>query len=196
MNFDISPDPVLPEVLIVRPKRLGDSRGWFSEIYNEAAFRGAGIDARFIQDNQSRSELAGTLRGLHFQSPPHAQAKLVRCTRGRMLDVIVDIRKGSPRFGRHTALELGEAEGTQVFVPEGFAHGFCTLEPGTEVTYKVSAGYAPGSDLGVAFDDPALGIAWPLPAAEMTLSDRDRKHPRLAELPDYFSQAFETTNKD
>jgi dTDP-4-dehydrorhamnose 3,5-epimerase len=196
MSLDVSPDPVLPEVLIVRPKRLGDARGWFSEIYNEAAFRAAGVDVRFIQDNQSRSEQAGTLRGLHFQAPPHAQAKLVRCTRGRMLDVIVDIRKGSPRFGRYTALELSEADGTQVFVPTGFAHGFCTLEPGTEVTYKVSAGYAPGSDLGVAFDDPALGIAWPFPAAEMTLSDRDRKHPRLAELPDYFSQAFETTNKD
>lgn len=196
MALDVLPDPVLPEVLIVRPGRQGDTRGWFSEIYNEAAFLEAGIDARFIQDNQSRSEHAGTLRGLHFQSPPHAQAKLVRCTRGRLLDVIVDIRKGSPRFGRHTKLELSEAEGTQVFVPEGFAHGFCTLEPGTEVTYKVSAGYAPGSDLGIAFDDSALGIVWPYPPGELTLSDRDRKHPRLAELPDYFRQAFAKTSKE
>jgi dTDP-4-dehydrorhamnose 3,5-epimerase len=183
-------------VLIVRPTRLGDARGWFSEIYNEAAFRAAGVEARFIQDNQSRSELAGTLRGLHFQGPPHAQAKLVRCTRGRLLDVIVDIRKGSPRFGQHTTLELSEAEEKQVFVPEGFAHGFCTLEPGTEVTYKVSAGYAPGSDFGLAFDDPALAIAWPFPVGELTLSDRDRKHPRLAALPDYFGQAVAQTGKD
>ncbi|MFN7164231.1 MAG: dTDP-4-dehydrorhamnose 3,5-epimerase [Hyphomonas sp.] len=196
MSFEFLPDPVLPEVMIVRPKRLGDARGWFSEIYNEAAFRGAGIDVRFIQDNQSRSEQAGTLRGLHFQAPPHAQAKLVRCTRGRMLDVIVDIRRGSPRFGLHTAFELSEAGGTQVFVPEGFAHGFCTLGPGTEVTYKVSAGYAPGSDLGIAYDDPALAIAWPFEAGELTLSDRDRKHPRLAELPDLFSNAYETSHKE
>ncbi len=196
MSLDVSPDPVLPEVLIVRLKRLGDPRGWFSEIYNEAAFRAAGIDARFIQDNQSRSELAGTLRGLHFQAPPHAQAKLVRCTRGRMLDVIVDIRKGSPRFGLHTTLELSEAECTQVFVPEGFAHGFCTLEPGTEVTYKVSAGYAPGSDFGLAFDDPALAIAWPVAQGDLKLSDRDRKHPRLADLPDYFGQASVKMSKE
>ena len=196
MSLDVSPDPVLPEVLIVRPKRLGDVRGWFSEIYNEAAFRAAGVEARFIQDNQSRSELAGTLRGLHFQAPPHAQAKLVRCTRGRLLDVIVDIRKASQRFGRHTTLELSEASATQVYVPVGFAHGFCTLEPGTEVTYKVSAGFAPGSDFGLAFDDPALGIAWPFPAGDLTLSDRDRKHPHLSKFPDYFGQAFAQTGKD
>jgi len=196
MSLTVMPDPVLPEVLHVRAARHGDARGWFSETYNEAAFRAAGISAPFVQDNHSRSAEAGTLRGLHYQAPPYAQAKLVRCTRGRLLDVIVDIRKGSPRFGRHTTLELSEAEGTQVFVPEGFAHGFCTLEPGTEVTYKVSAGYAPGSDFGLAFDDPALGIAWPFLATELTLSDRDRKHPRLAELPDYFGQAFAKTSKD
>jgi len=195
MALDVLPDPVLPEVLIVRPGRQGDTRGWFSEIYNEAAFLEAGIDARFIQDNQSRSEHAGTLRGLHFQAPPHAQAKLLRCMRGRLLDVIVDIRKGSPRYGRHTSLELTEAEGTQVFVPKGFAHGFCTLEPGTQVNCKVSALYAPGSDFCLAFDDPALAIAWPFAAAALTLSDRDRKHPLLAELPDHFGPAFETMSR-
>lgn len=190
------PDPVLPEVLHVRAPRLGDARGWFSETYNEAVFRAAGFTAPFVQDNHSRSAEAGTLRGLHYQAPPAAQAKLVRCTRGRLLDVIVDIRKASPRFGRHTTLELSEADATQVYVPVGFAHGFCTLEPGTEVTYKVSAGYAPGSDFGLAFDDPALSIAWPFPAGDLTLSNRDRKHPRLSELPDYFGQAFAQTGKD
>lgn len=189
MSLSVTPDPVLPEILLVRPARHGDARGWFSETFNEAAFRAAGIPAEFVQDNHSRSAEAGTLRGLHYQAPPKAQAKLVRCVRGRLMDVVVDIRAGSPRFGRHTAFELSEADPLQVFVPEGFAHGFCTLEPGTEVIYKVTDYYAPAQDFGIAFDDPALGIHWPFPVSGLTLSERDRKHPPLAEAPVYFSFA-------
>ena len=189
MSLTVTPDPVLPEVLHVRAALHGDARGWFSETWNEAAFRAAGIPAHFVQDNHSRSAEAGTLRGLHYQAPPAAQAKLVRCVRGRLVDVIVDIRKGSPRFGRSTAFELSEADGLQVFVPEGFAHGFCTLEPGTEVIYKVTSYYAPAQDFGIAFDDPALAIRWPFPADRLTLSERDRKHPRLAAAPAHFEYA-------
>ncbi len=187
MSLNVTPDPVLPEVLHLRPVRHGDARGWFSETFNAAAFRAAGVTAEFVQDNHSRSAEAGTLRGLHYQSPPHAQGKLLRCVRGRLLDVVVDIRAGSPRFGQHTAFELDETGGAQVYVPEGFAHGFCTLEPGTEVIYKVTRYYAPEHDFGIAFDDPALGINWPFPAEALTLSARDRKHPALAAAPKHFS---------
>lgn len=186
MPLDVSPDPVLPEVLHLRPVRHGDARGWFSETFNEAAYRAAGLASQFVQDNHSRSADPGTLRGLHYQAPPHAQGKLLRCVRGRLLDVIVDIRAGSPRFGKHTAFELDGESGLQVFVPGGFAHGFCTLEPGTEVIYKVTSYYAPEHDYGIAFDDPALGIRWPFPAQALTLSARDRKHPRLAAAPSHF----------
>lgn len=189
MSLNVTPDPVLPEVLHLRPVRHGDARGWFSETFNAAAFRAAGVTADFVQDNHSRSAEAGTLRGLHYQSPPHAQGKLLRCVRGRLLDVVVDIRAGSPRFGQHTAFELDESGGGQVYVPEGFAHGFCTLEPGTEVIYKVTRYYAPEHDFGIAFDDPALGINWPFPPEALTLSARDRKHPVLAAAPKHF--AFE-----
>jgi dTDP-4-dehydrorhamnose 3,5-epimerase len=189
MSLNVMPDPVLPEVLHVRAPRHGDARGWFSETYNERAFRAAGFTAPFVQDNHSRSAEAGTLRGLHYQAPPHAQAKLVRCTRGRLLDVVVDIRAGSPRFGKATLVTLVEADGLQLFVPEGFAHGFCTLEAGSEVMYKVTAYYAPEHDFGIAFDDPALGLAWPYPLEALTLSARDRKHPRLDEAPRHFEFA-------
>lgn len=189
MSLSVTPDPILPEVLLVRPARHGDLRGWFSETFNEAAFRAAGLPAHFVQDNHSRSAEAGTLRGLHYQAPPAAQAKLVRCVRGRLIDVIVDIRAGSPRFGRHTALELNPQTGLQVYVPEGFAHGFCTLEPDTEVMYKVTSYYAPAQDFGIAFDDPALAIEWPFAPGALTLSARDRTHPRLADAPQHFSFA-------
>ncbi|MCU0730262.1 MAG: dTDP-4-dehydrorhamnose 3,5-epimerase [Hyphomonas sp.] len=172
MSLNVTPDPVLPEVLHLRPVRHGDARGWFSETFNAAAFRAAGVTA---------------VRGLHYQSPPHAQGKLLRCVRGRLLDVVVDIRAGSPRFGQHTAFELDETGGAQVYVPEGFAHGFCTLVPGTEVIYKVTRYYAPEHDFGIAFDDPALGINWPFPPEALTLSARDRKHPALAAAPKHFS---------
>jgi dTDP-4-dehydrorhamnose 3,5-epimerase len=187
MSLKITPDPVFPDVLHIRPVRHGDARGWFSEVYNEEAFREAGIPAHFVQDNHSRSDFPGTLRGLHFQAPPDAQAKLVRCVRGRILDVVVDIRPGSPTFGRSSAFEMTADAGEQVYVPEGFAHGFCTLESGTEIAYKVTAYYARASDFGIAFDDPALGIDWPFPHDQLTLSDKDKAHPRLADLPAYFA---------
>jgi len=189
MTLTVTPDPVLPEILHVRPLRRGDDRGWFCEIYNEAAFRRAGMPMHFVQDNHSRSAEAGTLRGLHYQAPPYGQGKLVRCVRGRMVDVIVDIRAGSERFGRHTALEMSERDPLQVYVPEGFAHGFCTLEADTEVIYKVTSYYAPSHDFGIAYDDPALSIAWPFPADMLVLSERDRKHPRLAEAEKHFKFA-------
>ncbi|MBI1393441.1 MAG: dTDP-4-dehydrorhamnose 3,5-epimerase [Alphaproteobacteria bacterium] len=189
MTLQVTPDPVLPEIIHIRPARHGDARGWFSEVYNEALFERAGIKARFVQDNQSLSEHAGTVRGLHFQAPPSAQAKLVRCLRGRIFDVAVDIRAGSPTFGHYTAFEIAAETGAQVYIPEGFAHGFCTLEPATEIAYKVSRYYDRQYDFGIAFDDPALGIVWPFAADQLTLSARDRIHPRLAEAPPHFTFA-------
>ncbi len=179
-------DTAIPAVKIVTPKKFGDHRGFFSETWSRKAFTEAGIDLDFVQDNQSLSAPVGTLRGLHFQSPPFAQDKLVRVTRGRILDVAVDIRTSSPTFGKHVAVELSAENWKQLLVPVGFAHGFVTLEPDTEVIYKVTAPYAPQNDHGLAFDDPALGIDWRLPLSGLTLSDKDRKHPRLAEMLRYF----------
>lgn len=176
----------IPEVKIITPKRLGDRRGFFSEVYARKAFAAAGIDLDFVQDNHSRSREVGTIRGLHFQAPPFAQVKLVRVTRGRILDVAVDLRRSSPTFGRHVAVELSEENWRQLLVPIGFAHGFCTLEPDTEVLYKVTNDYAPAHDFGVAFDDPTLAIAWPVETEKAILSDRDRRHPRLADCPPAF----------
>lgn len=179
-------DTAIPAVKIVTPKKFGDHRGFFSETWSRKAFADAGLDLDFVQDNQSLSAPVGTLRGLHFQSAPFAQDKLVRVTRGRILDVAVDIRTSSPTFGKHVAVELSAENWKQLLVPIGFAHGFVTLEPDTEVLYKVTAPYAPQNDHGLAFDDPALGIDWRLPLSELTLSDKDRKHPRLAEMLRYF----------
>ena len=179
-------DTAIPAVKIVTPKKFGDHRGFFSETWSRKAFAEAGIDLDFVQDNQSLSAPVGTLRGLHFQSPPFAQDKLVRVTRGRILDVAVDIRTSSPSFGKHVAVELSAQNWKQLLVPVGFAHGFVTLEPDTEVLYKVTAPYAPQNDHGLAFDDPALGIDWRLPLSELTLSDKDRNHPRLAEMLRFF----------
>lgn len=176
----------LPDVKIIQPKRFGDHRGFFSETYNQKAFSEAGIDLVFVQDNHSLSPVVGTLRGLHFQSPPFAQDKLVRVARGRILDVAVDIRPSSPDFGKSVAVELSAENWRQLLVPVGFAHGFVTLEPDTEVLYKVSAPYAPAHDHGLAFDDPALAIDWGLPADRLILSEKDRRHPRLAEMLRYF----------
>ena len=180
-------ETAIPAVKIISPRKHGDHRGFFSETYNSASFAEAGIDLVFVQDNHSLSATVGTLRGLHFQSAPFAQDKLVRVTRGRILDVAVDIRISSPTFGKHVAVELSAENWKQLLVPVGFAHGFVTLEPDTEVLYKVSAPYAPANDHGLAFDDPALGIDWGLPADRLVLSDKDRKHPRLADLPRYFA---------
>lgn len=179
-------ETAIPAVKIVTPKKFGDHRGFFSETWSSNAFAEAGLDLDFVQDNQSLSASVGTLRGLHFQSPPFAQDKLVRVTRGRILDVAVDIRASSPTFGKHVAVELSAENWKQLLVPVGFAHGFVTLEPDTEVLYKVTAPYAPENDHGLAFDDPALGIDWRLPLSGLTLSDKDRKHPRLAEMLRYF----------
>lgn len=179
-------DPAMPEVKLVRPRRHGDARGFFMETYSQRAFAEAGIADVFIQDNHSRSEKAGTVRGMHFQSPPFAQAKLVRCTVGRLYDVAVDVRVGSPTYGRHVAAELSAENGWQIYVPAGFAHGFMTLEPGTEAQYKVTAGYSPAHDTGFIWNDPALGIAWPLPASAAVLSDKDSRLPRLADLASPF----------
>lgn len=176
----------LPEVKIIQPKTFGDHRGFFSEVYNRQAFAEAGIALDFVQDNHSLSAAVGTLRGLHFQSPPFAQDKLVRVTRGRILDVAVDIRASSPRFGQHVAVELSRENWRQMLVPAGFAHGFVTLEPDTEVIYKVTNVYSAAHDHGLAFDDPALAIDWLLPHDGLTLSDKDRRHPRLADLPRHF----------
>jgi len=177
----------IPAVKIITPKKHGDDRGFFSEVYNRGAMVEAGIDLVFVQDNHSLSGPVGTLRGLHFQSPPFAQDKLVRVTRGRILDIAVDIRASSPSFGRHVAVELSAENWLQLLVPIGFAHGFVTLEPDTEVLYKVTAPYGPANDHGLAFDDPALGIDWRLLHADLVLSDKDRQHPRLADLPRYFN---------
>jgi len=177
----------IPEVLIVTPKKFGDHRGFFSETWNKQTFAEAtGVTDDFVQDNHSLSAETGVIRGLHFQSPPHAQGKLLRVSRGSILDVAVDIRTGSPTFGHHVAVELSVENWRQLWVPPGFAHGFCTLEPDTEVQYKVTGFYAPDNDHGLAFDDPDLKIAWPVTPADAVLSDKDRKHPRLADLPAYF----------
>jgi dTDP-4-dehydrorhamnose 3,5-epimerase len=170
-------------VKIITPRRFGDARGWFSEVYSKKLFGEAGIELDFVQDNHSASSTKGTLRGLHFQTPPFAQDKLVRVTRGRILDVAVDLRRSSPTFGQHVAVELSQENGRQLLVPVGFAHGFCTLEDDTEVLYKVTNYYAPTHDFGLAWDDPELGIAWPVPPDQAILSEKDRKHPRLADLP-------------
>ncbi|WP_427791032.1 dTDP-4-dehydrorhamnose 3,5-epimerase [Brevundimonas diminuta] len=170
----------------MRTPRYGDDRGWFSETWSRARFAAAGIDCDFVQDNHSRSEARGVVRGLHFQHPPHAQAKLVRCLRGAILDVAVDLRVGSPDFGRFHAVELTADSGDQLFVPPSFAHGFVTLQPGTEVAYKVSAPYAPDHEAGLAWDDPDLAIPWPVTPGEAVLADRDRVWPRLKDLESPF----------
>lgn len=182
----------IEDVKIVRLRRAGDLRGFFSETYNQRTLLAAGIDAVFVQDNHSQSAPAGVLRGLHFQIPPRAQAKLLHVVRGRIYDVVVDIRRGSPTFGQHVGVEISAQAWNQIYVPIGFAHGFVTLEPDTAVIYKVSDFYSPEHERGIAWNDPALAIRWPLPAAEPTLSDRDRQLPRLTELPAYF---FHTDSK-
>jgi dTDP-4-dehydrorhamnose 3,5-epimerase len=176
----------IPDVKLVNPVRHRDERGFFSEVFKEIELRQHGIDVNFVQDNHSLSTSRWVVRGLHFQIPPFAQAKLLRVTSGSIFDVAVDIRWGSPSFGRHIALTLSAAEWNQIFIPEGFAHGFCTLEPDTEVIYKVSSYYSAAHDRGLAWNDPNLGIAWPLTAEEAILSDRDWKHPVLGDLPRYF----------
>jgi dTDP-4-dehydrorhamnose 3,5-epimerase len=180
-------DTALAGVKIVTPKRIGDDRGFFSEVYNEAAWREAGLTTGFVQDNHSLSRAAGTIRGLHFQTAPRAQDKLVRVVRGRILDVVVDLYRSSPTFGRHVAVELSAENWAQLLVPVGFAHGFCTLTEDAEVLYKVSDFYSAANDRGLAFDDPDLAIPWPVAAASAILSDKDRRWPRLRDLKETFA---------
>lgn len=177
----------IPEVKLIVPPIYRDARGFFSETFNSAALSAAGISENFVQDNQSLSRAKGVIRGLHYQVAPSAQGKLVRVVRGAIFDVAVDIRRGSPHFGQHVAVTLSAENWSQLWVPVGFAHGYCTLEPDTEVIYKVTDFYAPECDRGIAFDDPALGIAWPVPAERATLSDKDRKQPPFAALDTPFS---------
>ena len=176
----------IPDVKVLRPKKFGDHRGFFSETYNKRSLQAAGIELDFVQDNHSLSVERGVLRGLHFQIAPFAQDKLVRVVRGRILDVAVDLRRGSRTFGKHVTAEISAAEWNQILVPIGFAHGLLTLEPNTEVLYKVTNYYSPEHDKGLLWNDPALGIAWPIAASEVILSDKDKKQPRLADLPAYF----------
>ncbi|MFC0388373.1 dTDP-4-dehydrorhamnose 3,5-epimerase [Muricoccus vinaceus] len=170
--------------LLIGVRRFGDLRGYFMETFSERDLRAVGVPESFVQDNQSLSERVGTLRGMHFQLAPRAQAKLVRVLRGAILDVAVDIRPGSPGFGRHVACRLDAEGAEQLYVPTGFAHGFVTLEPGTEVAYKVSDYYAPELDRGLAWDDPDLALPWPVLPEGPILSEKDRRHPRLRDLPD------------
>ena len=176
----------IPDVKIIRPKKFGDHRGFFSETYTKKTFEAAGLQYDFVQDNHSLSAEVGTVRGLHFQLPPFAQDKLVRVVRGAILDVAVDIRKGSPTFGRHVSAVISAAEWNQILVPIGFAHGFCTLEPDTEVIYKVTNYYSPEHDRSIRYDDPDIAIDWPIAAGDLQLSDKDLAAARLAEA-DVFS---------
>lgn len=178
-------DLAIPDVKLVQLAVHGDGRGFFMETYREADWRPILGRRIFVQDNQSLSAQAGTLRGLHYQMPPFAQAKLVQAACGRIFDVAVDLRRGSQTFGRHVAVELAAGDGRQVFVPEGFAHGFITLEPDSMVTYKVTAPYEPSAERGIAWDDADLAIAWPPSLrASAVLSPRDRRWPRLKDAVD------------
>ena len=172
----------IPAVRLVTPKKHGDPRGFFSETYSRRALTAAGIDIDFVQDNHSLSTARGTVRGLHFQTPPFAQDKLVRVVHGSVFDVAVDLRRSSPTYGRHVSVVLSVEDWNQILIPAGFSHGFMTLEPDTQVIYKVSRPYAPEHDRGILWNDPALGIQWPIPEDEAVLADKDRAHPRLAEL--------------
>ena len=170
---------------VIEPTVFGDKRGYFMETYNYNDYKAAGIDMEFVQDNQSASK-KGVLRGLHFQRPPHAQSKLVRCVRGAVLDVAVDIRRGSPTYGRHVAVELTEDNHLQLFIPRGFAHGFAVLSEEALFQYKCDNCYAPQSEGAVAWNDPQIGIDWRIDPANVILSEKDSRHPRLDEAPELF----------
>jgi dTDP-4-dehydrorhamnose 3,5-epimerase len=176
----------IAEVKLVAPRIHRDQRGFFSETYNRQALVAAGMGIEFVQDNHILSSEPGTVRGLHFQAPPHAQGKLVRVVRGSIFDVAVDIRVGSPTFGQHVSAVLSAENWIQIWIPVGFAHGYCTLEPDTEVIYKVTDYYAPDCDRGIKWDDLALGIKWPVDPANVKLSEKDRTQPALKDAAPAF----------
>lgn len=176
----------IPEVKVITPRRFADDRGFFSETYNARAFKAAGIDVDFVQDNHSFSARKGTVRGLHYQAPPHAQSKLVRVLRGSIIDVAVDARKASPTFGKWVKAELSANNGKQIFVPKGFLHGFLTLEADTEVAYKVDAFYDGASDGSVKWNDPALAIDWGVAESGASLSEKDANAPAWKEFSSPF----------
>lgn len=176
----------IPDVMLLTPAQHKDARGIFAETWNQKLFAQSGLDLDFVQDNQSLSNEPGTIRGLHFQTPPFAQAKLIRVISGSILDVAVDIRKGSATFGAHVSAHLTADNWRQILIPEGFAHGFCTLEPNTAVVYKVTAPYSREHDKGLLWNDPPLAIDWGVADDKVILSDKDKELPTLADLPDYF----------
>ena len=184
--MEIIPQAIAP-VLVLKPSRFADARGYFSELCSRRELASHGLSFDFVQDNVSLSVESGTVRGLHFQTRPSEQTKLVSVLTGAIFDVAVDLRFGSATYGRHVAVELSEANGLQLLVPRGFAHGFCTLAPNTRVLYKVDAFYDRERDFGLRWNDPALGIAWPVSEGEARLSDKDRLQPLLRELPHYFA---------
>lgn len=172
----------IPDVRIIRVKKNNDARGFFSETYNRQAFAEAGINVDFVQDNHSLSRMRGTVRGLHWQDDPFAQDKLIRVTRGRIWDVVVDIRPASSRFGQWCGAEISAEAWNQIFIPAGFAHGLCTLDDDTEVNYKVSRVYSPEHERGIRWNDPGLGVAWPIADDDAVLSDKDRQLPLFREI--------------
>jgi dTDP-4-dehydrorhamnose 3,5-epimerase len=176
----------IPDVLAITPARHGDARGYFSETYNQRSFAEHGIATRFVQDNHSLSARKGTVRGLHFQTPPHPQAKLVRAVSGSIYDVAVDLRRGSPTYGRVAGAVLSAENGVQLYIPVGFAHGFCTLEDGTEVVYKVSDFYSREHDAALFWGDPEIGVPWPVDEASAHVSEKDAAAPRLSEIESPF----------
>jgi len=177
---------VFSDIICLIPQRISDQRGFFSESWNKRILEKEGIYTNFVQDNHSVSLKVGTLRGLHFQKPPHAQVKLVRCGRGRIFDVVVDIRKGSPTFGGSFGQELSFENGKQLFIPVGFMHGFVTLESNTEIVYKCSDYYSPDCDRVVRFDDPDLAIKWPMDTANAIFSEKDSRAPFFKEFDSPF----------
>jgi dTDP-4-dehydrorhamnose 3,5-epimerase len=179
-------ETALHGVKVIIAKKHSDSRGFFSETHNQRTWDERGLTFRFVQDNHSYSREAGVVRGMHFQSAPYAQDKLVRVVRGRILDIVVDIRRSSLTFGRHLAIELSSDNWQQLLVPVGFAHGFCTLEPHTETLYKVTNYYSAQHDRGIAWDDPDLRLPWPISPDCAILSDKDRQWPRLRDAAEIF----------